>query len=176
MKCTPRPNQKAGDAMKGMVRFKQFYRLVHVGQGIEIREIGSRIGYHFPRNLVKDLSLNQGNWELTMKKMKLANLNFLYLQLSKLLFWLECAGDLCSFQKIVTLGQEGILEFSLVQVKKKSADSTILDKIKWKIQTPPSSPNQRWEIDTFCPSLLGFMWVCCLCSILSVQDCRSVVG
>ena len=29
MKCTPRPNQKAGDAMKGMVRFKQFYRLVH---------------------------------------------------------------------------------------------------------------------------------------------------
>lgn len=31
MKCTPRPNQKAGDAMKGMVRFKQFYRLVHVG-------------------------------------------------------------------------------------------------------------------------------------------------
>ena len=43
MKCTPRPNQKAGDAMKGMVRFKQFYRLVNVGQGIEIREIGSRI-------------------------------------------------------------------------------------------------------------------------------------
>ena len=58
MKCTPRPNQKTGDAIKGMVRFKQFYRLVHVGQGIEIREIGSRIGYHFPRNLVKDLSLN----------------------------------------------------------------------------------------------------------------------
>ena len=22
---------------------------------------------------------------------------------------------------------------------------------------PPSSPTQRWEIDTFCPSLLGFI-------------------
>ena len=31
MKCTPRPNQKTGDAIKGMVRFKEFYRLVHVG-------------------------------------------------------------------------------------------------------------------------------------------------
>ena len=56
--------------------------------------------------LLEDFSLNLGNWELPLKKIK------------QVLFLLDCASDLSSFWKTATLGQGGFGEFSLVQGSK----------------------------------------------------------
>ena len=78
-------------AVKGVV-FKQ----IRLGWHIKIIEFGSRIGYHFQG---ENFSLEQGNWELTLKNMKVTNLNLLTTQ-----FDCKEIVNLSSFWEIVTLG------------------------------------------------------------------------
>ena len=81
-KCCHKWSIQVCAAGKGMV-FKQFT----MGWGIETRDLGSRIGYHF-----------QGNWsigwrfESRLEKPGIASKK--YKKVKSVLFWLDCASDL----------------------------------------------------------------------------------
>ena len=60
----------------GMCRCEVYgFQAVYSGTGIQIREFGSRIAYHFPGNwsVGRDLSLDEGNQELPLQNIKNSN-------------------------------------------------------------------------------------------------------
>ena len=92
-------------AVKGMV-FKQFNLLYDRVYKSESLGLEQGIIFQETDQLLEDFSLNLGNWELPLKKIK------------QVLFLLDCASDLSSFWKTATLGLGGFGEFSLVQGSK----------------------------------------------------------